>query len=64
MRLVLTLQFSFCTVLISMALTIYLSLFFLFLYLLGLSIRRVLFLRDKARMEQESRGGGRVIARV
>jgi len=47
-----------------MALTIYLSLFFLFLYLLGLLIRRFLFLRDKARMEQESRGDGRVIARV
>lgn len=47
-----------------MALTIYLSLFFLCLYLLGLFIRRYLFLRDKARMEQESRSAGRVIARV
>ena len=47
-----------------MALTIYLSLFFLSLYLLGLLIRRVYFLRDQARMLQESRPGGRVIARV
>ena len=47
-----------------MALTIYLSLLFLFLYLLGLAIRRYLFLRDKARMVQESRLAGRVIARV
>lgn len=47
-----------------MALTIYLSLFFLCLYLLGLFIRRYLFLRDKARMGQESRSAGRVIARV
>lgn len=47
-----------------MALTIYLSLFFLSLYLLGLLIRRIYFLRDKVRMLQESRSGGRVIARV
>ncbi len=47
-----------------MALTIYLSLLFLCLYLLGLIIRRYLFYRDKARMERESRMGGRVIARV
>jgi len=47
-----------------MSLTIYLSLFFLCLYLLGLFIRRYLFLRDKARMERESRLAGRVIARV
>ena len=47
-----------------MALTVYLSLFFLCLYLLGLLIRRYLFLRDKARMEQEGRLAGRVIARV
>ncbi|MBI2985781.1 MAG: Rieske 2Fe-2S domain-containing protein [Deltaproteobacteria bacterium] len=44
--------------------TIYLSLFFLSLYLLGLLIRRVYFFRDQARMLQESRPGGRVIARV
>jgi len=44
--------------------TIYLSLFFLCLYLLGLTLRRVFFLRDKALMEQESRLGRRVIAKV
>jgi len=47
-----------------MALTIYISLFFLSLYLVGLAIRRVIFLRDRARMERESRSGGRVVARV
>ncbi len=47
-----------------MTLTIYLSLFFLCLYLLGLFARRFFFLRDRARMERESRPGGRVIARV
>lgn len=47
-----------------MALTIYLSLLFLFLYLLGLLVKRILFLRDKARMERESRLGGRFVARV
>ncbi|MGH7773220.1 MAG: Rieske (2Fe-2S) protein [Candidatus Binatia bacterium] len=47
-----------------MKLIIYLSLFFLSLYLLALILRRVFFLRDKARMERESRLGGKVIARV
>lgn len=47
-----------------MALTFYLSLFFLCLYLLGLLVRRYLFSRDRARMRRESRPGGRVIARV
>lgn len=47
-----------------MTLTIYLSLFFLSLYLAGLLIRRIVFLRDRRRMESESRLGGRVIARV
>lgn len=47
-----------------MALTIYISLFFLFLWCAGLVIRRFFFLRDKCRMERESRSGGRVIARV
>ncbi len=47
-----------------MALTIYLSLLFLFLYLLGLALRRYFFIRDKARMGRESRLGARVIARV
>jgi nitrite reductase/ring-hydroxylating ferredoxin subunit len=47
-----------------MVLTIYLSLFFLCLYLFVLTIHRFLFLRDKALMNRESRMGGRVIARV
>ena len=44
--------------------TIYLSILFLTLYLIGLMIRRYLFIRDKKRMECESRPGGRVIARA
>ena len=47
-----------------MTVTIYLSLIFLVLYLLGLVIHRWIFLRDRRRMETESRGGGRVIAKV
>jgi len=47
-----------------MAFTIYLSLFFLALYLVGLIVRRALFLSDKGLMERESRRGGRVIARA
>ena len=47
-----------------MKLIIYLSLLFLVLYGLGLAIRWLLLLRDKARMERESRPGGRVIARI
>ena len=47
-----------------MALTIYLSLIFLALYLIGLAIQRWLFWRDRRRMADESRGGGRVIAKV
>lgn len=47
-----------------MVLTVYLSLLFLCLYLLGLIVRRIVFLRDRSRMERESRSGGRVIARV
>lgn len=47
-----------------MELTLYLSLLFLALYAAGLVVRRVLFRRDRARMERESRAGGRVIARV
>ena len=35
-----------------MAITIYLSLFFLIAYLVGLAIHRTLFLRDKRRMQQ------------
>jgi len=47
-----------------MAFTIYLSLLFFFLYLVGWIIYRVLFLRDERRMNEESRPGGRVIARI
>ena len=47
-----------------MALTIYLSLIFLALYLIGLAIQRWFFWRDRRRMADESRGGGRVIAKV
>ena len=47
-----------------MALTLYLSLAFLSLYLIGLVIRKGFFIRDKGRMDRESRSSGRVIARV
>jgi nitrite reductase/ring-hydroxylating ferredoxin subunit len=47
-----------------MALTIYLSIFFLAVYVIGLVIKRMIFLRDKRRMDGESRLGGRVIAKV
>ena len=47
-----------------MALTIYLSLIFLVLYLIGLMVRRRIFVRDRNRMAAESRTGGRVVARV
>jgi nitrite reductase/ring-hydroxylating ferredoxin subunit len=47
-----------------MAITIYLSLFFLALYLVGLAIHRAIFLHDKRRMQDESREGARVVARV
>jgi nitrite reductase/ring-hydroxylating ferredoxin subunit len=47
-----------------MTLTVYLSLFFLTAYLIGLAIRRALFWRDKRRMLQASRAGGSIVARV
>lgn len=47
-----------------MAFTFYVSLLFLALYILGLALRRIFFLRDRARMEQGGRPGGRVIARA
>jgi nitrite reductase/ring-hydroxylating ferredoxin subunit len=47
-----------------MVLTIYLSLIFLAIYLIGLAIRRLIFVRDRNRMTAESRAGGRVVARV
>jgi len=46
------------------AATVYLSVFFLFLYLAGLGIRKIIFLRDRARLRRENRLGGRVVARV
>ena len=47
-----------------MAATVYLSLIFLTLYLIGLALQRWWFRRDRARMAAETRQGGRVIARV
>lgn len=47
-----------------MVVTIYLSLAFLALYLVGLAVRRRIFLRDRRKMAVESRDGGRVIAKV
>jgi len=47
-----------------MELTIYLSILFLAVYLVGLGVRRYIFLRAQSRMLDESRSGGRVIARV
>lgn len=47
-----------------MTITIYLSIFFLVAYLVGLAIHWSLFLRDKRRMEQESRAGGRIVGHV
>jgi len=47
-----------------MSLTIYLSLIFLAVYLIGLAIRHWIFVRDRNRMAAESRDGGRVVARV
>ena len=44
--------------------TAYLSLLFLALYLIGLGIYRVRFLRDQRQMLEQSRNGGRVITRV
>src|SRR5438309_3425774 len=45
-----------------MEITIYLSLVFLTLYVIGLIIRRIIFLRARRRMREESRWGGRIIA--
>jgi nitrite reductase/ring-hydroxylating ferredoxin subunit len=47
-----------------MAITLYLSLFFLVLYIVGLIVHRRIFRRDKRRMEEESRDGGRMVAKV
>ena len=47
-----------------MEVTIYLSLFFLSLYLVGLALRRWKFSRDRRYMASESRSGGRAVARI
>jgi nitrite reductase/ring-hydroxylating ferredoxin subunit len=47
-----------------MDITIYLSLFFLTAYVVGLGIHRVLLIRDKRRMARESRMGARIVART
>ena len=47
-----------------MEVTVYLSLLFLVLYLAGLAIQRFRFQRDKKRMQDESRDGARMVARV
>jgi nitrite reductase/ring-hydroxylating ferredoxin subunit len=47
-----------------MTITLYLSLFFLVLYVLGLIVHRMIFRRDKRRMQRESRMGGRIVAQV
>ena len=47
-----------------MEITVYLSLLFLVLYLAGLAIQRFRFQRDKKRMQDESRDGARMVARV
>jgi nitrite reductase/ring-hydroxylating ferredoxin subunit len=47
-----------------MTVTIYLSLIFLTLYLIALAMHRWVFMRDRRRMADESRGGARVIAKV
>lgn len=47
-----------------MEVTVYLSLLFLVLYLAGLAIQRFRFQRDKKRMQDDSRDGARMVARV
>jgi len=47
-----------------MLITVYLSIFFFVAYVIGLVIRRFTFLRDKQHMQERSRDGGTVIAKV
>jgi len=47
-----------------MEVTIYLSIAFLCVYLVAWVVRRVRFVKDRKQMTQESRAGGRVIARA
>jgi nitrite reductase/ring-hydroxylating ferredoxin subunit len=44
--------------------TIYLSIFFLSLFFIGIAIRRYRFSHERRRMERESRAGARIVARV
>jgi len=44
--------------------TIYLPVLFLFLYLIGLGIRKVMFMRDAARLRNEMKPGGRPVAKI
>jgi len=44
--------------------TLYVSLLFLALYLIGILAQKYLFLREKKSMELEGKQGGRVVARV
>jgi len=45
-------------------LTVAVSVLFLVLYLIGLGVRKLLFVRDRRRMQAETRAGGRRIARA
>ena len=47
-----------------MEITIYISVVLLTVYVVGLAVRRFIFLRDRRRMRQESRSAGRIIARA
>ncbi|MGH7769806.1 MAG: Rieske (2Fe-2S) protein [Candidatus Binatia bacterium] len=47
-----------------MELTLYLSALFLAIFLVGMGVRKFVFFRDQRRMRDESKAGGRVIARV
>jgi naringenin degradation protein FdeD len=47
-----------------MQITIYLSVFFLLAYGIGLAIHRFIFFKNKRRMREESRLGARIVARV
>ena len=47
-----------------MQFTLTVSAIFLVVYLIGLAIHRYRFVRDRRRMEMESRAGGRVVAKV
>ena len=44
--------------------TVYLPLFFLCLYLIGLGIRKIMFMRDAARLRSEMKPGGRAVVKI